>query len=54
VLQNGCVPAVAQVLELTQLVERDAAWRLLRADTAPVVAGLLGVHLGGDERRVDA
>ena len=48
------MPAVAQVLELTQLVERDAAWKLLRADSAPVIAGLLGVHLGGDERRVDA
>lgn len=54
VLQNGPVPAVAQVLELAQLVERDAAWKLLRADSAPVIAGLLGSHLGGDERRVDA
>lgn len=53
-LQNGRVPAVAQVLELAQLAERDAAWKLLRADSAPVVAGLLGTHLGGDERRVDA
>ena len=48
------MPAVAQVLELAQLVERDAAWRLLRADSAPVIAGLLGMHLGGDERRIDA
>ncbi|HET8927943.1 MAG TPA: DUF3375 domain-containing protein [Microbacterium sp.] len=48
------MPAIAQVLELAQLAERDAAWRLLRADSAPVIAGLLGVHLGGDERRVDA
>lgn len=54
VLQNGRAPAVAQVLELTQLAERDAAWMLLRADSAPVVAALLGTHLGGDERRVDA
>lgn len=53
-LQNGRVPAVAQVLELAQLVERDVAWRLLRADSAPTIAGLLGIHLGGDERRVDA
>lgn len=51
---NGGVPAVAQVLELAMLVERDSAWRLLRADSAPVIAGLLGVHLGGDERRIDA
>ena len=54
VLQNGTVPAVAQVLELTQLAEGDAAWKLLRADSAPVIAGLLGIHLGGDERRIDA
>ena len=53
-LQNGRVPAVAQVLELAHLAERDSAWKLLRADSAPVVAGLLGTHLGGDERRVDA
>lgn len=53
-IQNGPVPAVAQVLELAQLVERDAAWKLLRADSAPTIAGLLGIHLGGDERRVDA
>lgn len=52
--QNGGMPAVAQVLLLAQLAERDAAWRLLRADSAAVVAGLLGVHLGGDERRIDA
>lgn len=50
----GRVPAVAQALELAQLAERDAAWKLLRADSAPVIASLLGIHLGGDERRVDA
>ena len=48
------MPAVAQVLELLHVIEHDAAWRLLRADNSPIVAGLLGVHLGGDERRVDA
>ncbi|KAB1659681.1 DUF3375 domain-containing protein [Pseudoclavibacter chungangensis] len=48
------MPAVARTLRLTQLKEADAAWRLLDADSAPVVAGLLGHHLGGDERRVDA
>ena len=48
------MPAVAQVLELAELVERDAAWKHLRADSAPVIAGLLGTHVGGDERRVDA
>ncbi|MGV9193677.1 DUF3375 family protein [Microbacterium sp. MC2] len=48
------MPAVAHVLELAQIAERDAAWGLVRADNAPVIAGLLGVHLGGDERRADA
>lgn len=48
------MPAVAQVLELAQLIERDAAWRLLRADNGAVIAGLLGVHLGGASRRIDA
>ncbi|MBF0816614.1 DUF3375 domain-containing protein [Microbacterium paludicola] len=48
------MPAVAQVLELAQLVERDTAWRLLRSHNGAVIAGLLGVHLGGDERRIDA
>jgi len=52
--QNFRVPAVGEVLKLAQLAERDAAWRLLRAGNAPVIAGLLGIHLGGDERRVDA
>lgn len=48
------MPTVVTVLELVALAERDTAWRLLRADNAPVIAGLLGVHLGGDERRIDA
>jgi hypothetical protein len=48
------VPAVAQILELAQLARRDTAWKLLRADSAPTISGLLGIHLGGDERRVDA
>ena len=48
------MPAVTQVLELAQLVERDAAWKLLRADNAAVIAGTHGQHQGGEERRVDA
>lgn len=48
------MPAVAQVLQLAQITERDGAWRLLRADNAPVIAGLLGAHLSGDDRRLDA
>lgn len=46
------MPAVAQVLEFTRLASSDAALRLLRADNAPVIAGLLGVHLGVEERRL--
>ena len=46
--------ARARVLALAKLREQDAAWRLLRADNAPVVAGLLGSLLGGDERRLAA
>ncbi len=48
------MPAVAQVLRLATMAADDSALRLLRADSAPVIAGLLGIHLGGDERRVDS
>ncbi len=54
VIHNGHMPAVAQTLRLAQLKESDAAWRLLDADSAPVIIGLLGHHLGSDERRIDA
>ena len=37
--------ATAHALRLTQQWEDDAAWRLLRADNAPVVAALLDEHL---------
>lgn len=46
--------AVAEVLEFVQLADRDVSWKMLRADNARVIVGLLGVHLGGDERRVDS
>lgn len=48
------MPAVAHVLALTSLAESDPALRLMRAEQAPVLAGLLGTHLGGDERRLEA
>ncbi len=48
------MPAVAHVLEFARLADGDAAWRLLRAENGPVAAGLLGIHLGSDERRRDA
>lgn len=46
--------ATAQALRLAQQWEDDAAWRLLRADNAPVVAALLDEHLNGDDSRLDA
>lgn len=46
--------SVAPVLEFATLMTRDIAWQLIRADLAPVIAGLLGTHLGGQTRRRDA
>ena len=44
--------ALSQTHALTQLIETDATWRLLRADNAPVIAALLSEHLGGEDRRL--
>lgn len=44
--------ALSQTHALTQLVEADATWRLLRADNAPVIAALISEHLGGEDRRL--
>jgi hypothetical protein len=46
------VSALSQTHALTQLVETDATWRLLRADNAPIIAALLSEHLGGEDRRL--
>lgn len=46
--------ATARALALQQQVESDPAWRLLRADGAPVVAALLAEHLMGETTRLDA
>jgi len=46
------VSALSQAHALTQLVEADATWRLLRADNAPVIAALISEHLGGEDRRL--
>ncbi|HEY3545313.1 MAG TPA: DUF3375 domain-containing protein [Propionicimonas sp.] len=46
--------ATTRALQLRQLLDDDAALRLLRADHAAVVAALLAEHLGGDERRLGA
>lgn len=46
--------SVAGVLALARLREHDVAWRLLRAEHAELVAGLLDAHLGGETRRMPA
>jgi len=46
--------ATARAMRLLRRLEDDAAWRLLRADSAPIAVALLQEHLGGDDRRVDA
>ncbi|WP_062522750.1 DUF3375 domain-containing protein [Demequina silvatica] len=48
------MPATARALRLLQRLEEDAAWRLLRADNAPIVAALLKEHLDGDTPRLAA
>ncbi|MDF2916762.1 MAG: hypothetical protein K0S70_979 [Microbacterium sp.] len=53
-MKNVLMSAVVSTLELAPLMKRDVAWQLIRADLAPVIAGLLGTHLGGQTRRVDA
>lgn len=42
----------ARVLALRRLRGDDVAWDLLRADSAPMIAALLGAHLGGEVRRM--
>lgn len=44
----------ARLLELQRTQEQDVAWQLLRADSAPLVAAILGRHLAGDTRRLPA
>ncbi|MBX0301144.1 DUF3375 domain-containing protein [Cryobacterium sp. 1639] len=44
--------ALSQTHALRHLVDTDATWQLLRADNAPVIAGLLNEHLGGEDRRL--
>ncbi|WP_172664121.1 DUF3375 family protein [Demequina rhizosphaerae] len=48
------MPATARALRLLQRLEEDAAWRLLRADNAPIVAALLKEHLDGEHNRLAA
>ena len=44
----------ARALRLLKRHEEDAAWRLLRADNAPIIAAVLGEYLTDEESRVDA
>lgn len=46
--------AESRALRFAQLSTDDAAWRLLRSDLAPVIAGILTEHLTGEQTRLDA
>lgn len=46
--------ALSRTLDLARLRDDDVSWRLLRADNAHLIAGILGAHLGGEQRRLDA
>jgi hypothetical protein len=46
--------ALARTLSLTRLRDDDVVWRLLRADHAAVIAGILGTHLTTAEPRLAA
>lgn len=46
--------ALARTLALAKLRDDDATYRLLRADNGPLIAGILGAHLGGETRRLPA
>lgn len=46
--------ALAQAHALSRLLDEHVAWRLLRADNAPVMVSVLGAHLGGEERRIES
>jgi hypothetical protein len=46
--------ALPRTLDLARLRDDDVTWRLLRADNAHLIVGILGAHLGGEQRRLDA
>ena len=46
--------AFARTLTLARLRDGDVTFRLLRSDNAPLIVGILGAHLGGEERRLPA
>lgn len=46
--------ALAKAHALSRLLDEHVAWRMLRADNAPVMIAVLGDHLGGEERRIES
>lgn len=46
--------ALAQAHALSRLLDEHVAWRMLRADSAPVMVAVLAAHLGGEERRIES
>lgn len=46
--------ATAHALRFLKRLDEDAAWRLLRADNAPVIAAVLAEHLADEDSRMDA
>ncbi|MFK4788404.1 DUF3375 domain-containing protein [Microbacterium sp. ZW T5_56] len=44
--------ALARSLALRRLQKEDTSWKLMRAELAPVILGILGTHLGGEVRRM--
>lgn len=43
---------LSRALALARLRDSEVSWSLLRADSAPVIAAVLGVHLAGETRRM--
>ncbi|WP_460800807.1 DUF3375 domain-containing protein [Microbacterium sp. GXF6406] len=46
--------ALSQAHALTRLLDEHVAWRMLRADSAPIMVAVLAAHLGGEERRIES
>lgn len=45
---------LSQAHALERLQTEHAAWRLLKADLAPVIVSVLDAHLGGETRRIES
>ncbi|WP_175985035.1 DUF3375 domain-containing protein [Microbacterium tenebrionis] len=46
--------ALVRAHALSRLLDEHVAWRMLRADMAPVIVAILSDHLGGEERRIES